>query len=98
MPAERFISKKILTFAEQQMIVKTVKVSEKGQIAIPAEIREKAGISRGDSLIIMQEDGKIMIEKESKKLKDDFADLLRHSEAVAEKLWRNKEDEVWDEV
>ena len=80
------------------MIIKTVKVSEKGQIAIPADIREKAGIRRGDSLIVMQEDGKIMIEKESKRLEDDFADLLKHSESVAEKLWRNKEDEIWDTV
>lgn len=80
------------------MIVKTVKVSDKGQIAIPADVREKAGIHRGDNLIIVQEDSKIMIEKESKKLKDDFVDLLKHSESVAEELWRNKEDEIWDKV
>ena len=30
--------------------------------------------------------------------KDDFKDLLKHSEKVANKLWDNKEDEIWDSV
>jgi len=80
------------------MIVKTVKVSDKGQIAIPADVRKNVGINRGDELIIVESEGKIMLEKDSEKLKDDFADLVKHSESVAEKLWRNKEDEIWDTV
>lgn len=80
------------------MIVRSIKVSEKGQIAIPLDIRKQAGINKGDSLILIQENGKIMLEKESKKLKDDFSDLLKHSEVVAEELWRNKEDEIWDKI
>jgi len=80
------------------MLVKTVKVSDKGQIAIPVEFRESAGINRGDTLIMMQEKNKILIEKNSKKFKDDFSDLLKHSEKVAEELWRNKSDEIWDTI
>jgi len=80
------------------MFVKTVKVSDKGQIAIPTEIRELTGISKGDTLIMIQENGKILLERESKKLKEDFSDLLKHSEAAAEQLWRNKEDEIWDKI
>ena len=80
------------------MIIKTVKVSDKGQIAIPADIRMKAGIKRGDNLIVIQKDSKILIEKTSEKMKEDFNDLLKNSESVAEKLWRNKEDEIWDKV
>ena len=30
--------------------------------------------------------------------KDDFKDLLKHSERAASKLWDNKQDEVWDRV
>ena len=30
--------------------------------------------------------------------KSDFRDLLKHSEKVANKLWNNKEDEIWDTV
>ncbi len=27
---------------------------------------------------------------------DNFKDLLKHSEKVANKLWNNREDEIWD--
>lgn len=30
--------------------------------------------------------------------KDDFYDLLKHSEKVAKKLWDSKKDEVWDNL
>ncbi len=32
------------------------------------------------------------------KMKYDFADLVKHAEKTAEKLWSNKEDDVWDNV
>lgn len=65
------------------MIVKTIKVSDKGQIAIPQTIREQAGIKKGDELIIFETNGKILLEKAqrvSTKIKDDFKDLLNFSE------------------
>lgn len=72
-----------------------VKVTGKGQISIPIDIRRSAGISDGDELLIMRENGTILIKKVEK---DDFKDLLKHSERVARKLWDNKEDEIWDTV
>ena len=30
--------------------------------------------------------------------KEDFSDLLKHSEKTAKKLWDNKKDEVWDNI
>tara|TARA_Y100000310_G_C20701281_1_gene830136 strand:- start:8740 stop:9021 length:282 start_codon:yes stop_codon:yes gene_type:complete len=92
---ENYKSKKILT---KDMLIRTVKVSEKGQIAIPKEVREKSGIKKGDVLIVYQDKDKIMLEKDSLVLDDDFSDLLKHSEAVAKKLWDNKYDEIWDTV
>jgi hypothetical protein len=32
----------------------------------------------------------------SKKRLDNFKDLLKHSERVANKFWNNKTDEVWN--
>lgn len=83
------------------MIVKTVKVSDKGQISIPRDIRESAGIKKGTELVIIQENSKILIEKIEvipKILKDDFRDLLTHSEKIAKKLWDNEADEIWNDV
>jgi len=82
------------------MKLKTVKVSEKGQIAIPLDIRNSLGLRKGDVLIIIQVDEKILIEKPKKiikRVKDDFRDVLILSESSLKKFWLNKEDEIWNE-
>jgi AbrB family looped-hinge helix DNA binding protein len=77
------------------MDVKIIKVTDKGQISLPVGIREALKIGRGDELIITRTDDSLII----KKLKrDDFSDLLKHSERVAKKLWDNKADEAWNNV
>ena len=81
------------------MTIATVKVSEKGQIAIPKEIRDVLGITEGDSLILLQTENKILLEKSQKaekSLKDDFSDILKLSERSLKDLWDNKEDDVWN--
>jgi AbrB family looped-hinge helix DNA binding protein len=45
------------------MITSIVRVSEKGQIAIPKEVREASNIKQGDDLILFSQDGKIFLEK-----------------------------------
>ena len=79
------------------MKIKIVKVSEKGQIAIPVDVREEVNIREGDELILIEEGGRIVIEK-STKISTRFKDLLKHSEKVAARLWENKEDEIWNNV
>ncbi|MBI2660427.1 AbrB/MazE/SpoVT family DNA-binding domain-containing protein [Candidatus Woesearchaeota archaeon] len=81
------------------MIVKTIKVSDKGQIAIPQTIREQAGIKKGDELVIFESNGKILIEKShrvSAKMKDHFKDLMRFSEQALKDVWGNKQDDIWN--
>ncbi len=83
------------------MSIKTVKVSAKGQIAIPRSIRERIGIKKGDELIMLQEDEKILLQKVqtmSKKMRREFDYLVKLSEGVAAKVWGNKEDEIWDNL
>ena len=77
------------------METKIIKVTDKGQISIPVEIRKSIGINIGDELIAIRK-GKTLYLKKIKK--DDFSDLLKHSEKVANKLWNNKEDEIWNTV
>jgi antitoxin PrlF len=77
------------------METKIIKVTDKGQISIPIEIRKSIGIEAGDELIVIRS-GETLCLKKIKK--DDFRDLLKNSEKVAEKLWSNKEDEIWDSV
>jgi len=81
------------------MLVKTVKVSEKGQIAIPVDIRLAAGISQGDELLIMEDAGKLLLQRAeglSSRVRDDFKDMLGQSESAMKKVWDNKEDDSWN--
>ena len=80
--------------------MKTIRVSEKGQIAIPNQIRETLEIEQGDELVIIQVGNKILIEKAQiteKRLKDDFKDILRFSEKSLKEVWNNKSDDVWNQ-
>jgi len=82
-----------------EAIIKTIRVSEKGQIAIPIEIREKLDISYGDELVIVQNEQKLLIEKApkvSKKIQDDFKDILKYSEQSLKEVWDNPEDDIWN--
>ena len=79
-------------------MMKTVKVSEKGQIAIPQSVRQIMGIHQGDDLVMIQIDGKLLLEKTQQaeqKMKDDFKDILKFSEKSLKEVWDNKEDEIW---
>ena len=80
---------------------KTIKVSQKGQIAIPSDIRRELGIRRGEELLIIKKGDKLLIEKSTKASKSfarEFDYMLKHAEKVARKLWENKEDEIWNKL
>jgi len=80
------------------MEIKTVRVSEKGQIAIPVSMRENIGIEQGDELLLVETEGKILIEKSkrvSQSMKDDFEDILKYNEESLKEVWDNKEDSIW---
>jgi len=80
--------------------IKTLRVSDKGQISIPNSVRQKLGIERGDSLILFEIEGKILLEKQQKvsdKMKDEFKDVLHFSEQSLKEVWGNPEDEVWNQ-
>ena len=83
------------------MLARKVRVSDKGQVAIPVDVRRDAGIRTGDDLILIQAGDKILLEKSekiAKRIKDDFSDLLKHSEKTAKTLWGSKADDIWDSV
>jgi len=81
-------------------MIKTLRVSEKGQIVIPQIIREQMGIQQGDELVLLQIEGRILLEKAQKteeKLKGNFKDILSFSEQSLREVWDNEEDEIWSQ-
>ena len=63
--------------------------------SLPTKIRSSLQIRQGDELIVIQNDNSIVLKKLKK---EDFSDLLKHSEKVAQKLWGNKEDDIWNDL
>ena len=53
----------------------TSKVSKKGQVVLPKEIREKLNIGEGDILVFTELEGKIIIEV----LNESFTSFLENS-------------------
>lgn len=86
---------------QEDIKFKTIKVSQKGQIAIPADIRKEVGIRKGDELLLVRRGDKLLIEKSSKvsgRFAHEFDYMLKHAEKVAKRLWENKKDEIWDKL
>ncbi|HWQ76707.1 MAG TPA: AbrB/MazE/SpoVT family DNA-binding domain-containing protein [Syntrophomonas sp.] len=71
------------------------KITKRGQITIPAEIRKKLGVKDGDKVIFIEENGRIIIENaamiELKDAQDAFA-------GEAERLGLKTEQDVVDMV
>jgi AbrB family looped-hinge helix DNA binding protein len=79
--------------------LKTVTISQKGQITIPRNLQRKMGIKKGDRFILVARGDNIMLKKSPaiiKSIEDDFSDIIAISEHSLRKLWLNKEDDIWD--
>ena len=78
-----------------------VKVSSKGQIVIPKEVRKRHRLGRDTDLLLLESGDALVLRKKAdveRILKDEFAPFLRASEAALRDLWENPEDDVWDDV
>ena len=79
----------------RNMILDLGKITSKGQITIPAEIRKFLGVSRGDRIIFERKDGDIVIKKAEEK---SLVSLLESTSPLSEKATKalkNIRDE-WD--
>jgi AbrB family looped-hinge helix DNA binding protein len=69
------------------------KLSKKGQIVIPKEIREKFGIKPGDAVIFRIQGDKVILEK----IQEKMSDILKNSEPIEESLeFQRKLRDEWE--
>ena len=83
------------------MRTKTVRVSDKGQVAIPIEIRRAMGLKKGSELLILFDGEKMMLaraDRAAQAILREFDDLVRASAETARELWANEADEVWNDL
>lgn len=82
-------------------MIETLTVSSRGQIVIPERIREELDIEEGVKLILIEDDGKMILEKEFdflQKLKEfeERKAWIALGEMALSKLWDNsKDEETW---
>ena len=96
--SNNIIGKKILILGVE---ARTVKVSDKGQVAIPVEIRKAMGLRKGSELLLLYDAEKLLAiraDQAAEALLRVFDDLVRASAKVAGDLWGNEADEVWNDL
>lgn len=83
------------------MIVRTVRLSSKGQLSIPAEALAALRAKRGTEFLLIQEGERLVLVKAETVAKQAVQELggweALAAPAFAE-LWDNPEDEAWDAV
>src|SRR2546425_12453947 len=78
-----------------------VKVSSKGQIVIPKEVRTRHRLGRDTDLVLLESgDALVLREKADVEgvLNDEFAPLLRATQDALRGLWETPGDDMWDGV
>jgi AbrB family looped-hinge helix DNA binding protein len=78
-----------------------VKMSSKGQIVIPKEVRRKHKLDKNVDLVLQDEGGVLILRKKKdvdRVLRDEFFPLLQASQTSLRELWDNPEDDVWNEA
>jgi AbrB family looped-hinge helix DNA binding protein len=81
--------------------VRTLRVSEKGQVVLPADVRRAMGIEKGTELVLVFDGERMLLQKEGRvaaAMQEDFSGLLAASEAVLRDVWENEDDAAWDRV
>ena len=59
-----------------EQIEDIIKVSSKGQIVIPREVRKKLGVKGGEKLLVLTRDGDILLRKAKELSLDDIAERI----------------------
>lgn len=82
-------------------MIDAVTVSSRGQIVIPERVREELDIEEGMKLVLIQDNDKIILEKEDdflRKIKEreEQSAWINLGEKAFAKVWDNQRDEkIW---
>lgn len=77
--------------------IRTVKITEKGQVCIPKEARDIAGFEEGSKVNLIVYSDKVEL-RPMKKMTDAMFAMLASEEVLA-KAWNTKEeDEAWKDL
>ena len=79
--------------------IRTVKITRKGQISIPSEVRARAGFEEGAKVNVISYDDRIELRPMKKeKLSDAMMCAIMSEEALAKNWDTPEEDEAWKDL
>lgn len=73
-------------------LVATTKLSSKGQVVIPEEVRKKLHLKEGDQFVVIGKGDAVILKTISPPSLDEFNDLLKEAQVQAKKAGMKKED------
>jgi len=74
--------------------METARVTSKGQITIPRDIREKMNIKKGDKILFFEDDGKYFLQNSASIAIKALEDLQKSMKGEAEKAGFKNPDDV----
>lgn len=77
--------------------IRTIKITEKGQVCIPREARDIAGFEEGSKVNLIVYSDKVEI-RPMKKMSDAMFAMLASEEVLAEAWNTREEDEAWKDL
>lgn len=72
--------------------VETTKMSSKGQIVIPEEIRKRLGLKAGDKFLVMGDKDVVILKSISAPPVGEFDDLIAQARKLAERVGMKRSD------
>jgi AbrB family looped-hinge helix DNA binding protein len=72
--------------------ISTTKMSTKGQVVIPEEIREKLGLEPGENFVVVGREDTVILKKISAPRMEDFDALLREARRQARAVGMKRSD------
>jgi len=71
--------------------MKVAKIASGGRITIPSELRKKYNLKSGMKIVIVEKDGKLIIQALNKKYFDEIAGILDLKEKMIKSFLNEKE-------
>lgn len=88
---EKYLSKTWFTIPTMEVDV--TKISEKGQIVIPSNLRKEMGIKKSDQFLVFGEDSTIILKRLDKpEFQKSIQELSKPLQKAAERMGLKKED------
>lgn len=81
------------------MLVRTVKMTSKGQITLPADALRAMKVRKGAEFLLVQEGDEIVLRKADRvgrEVLDETRDFAALGLSAFADVWDNEEDEVWN--